>query len=65
MKAPSNGGRAVKFEKARAKAPAMRNMTKKQTQTANEMRPSRQDIAVPKASAKPAPQPKKTKKITF
>jgi hypothetical protein len=57
--------RAVKFEKARAKAPAMKTMTKKQTQTANEMRPSRQDIAVPKASAKPAPQPKKTKKITF
>lgn len=57
--------RAVKFEKARAKAPAMKNMTKKQKQSASEMRPSRQDIAAPKASAKPAAQPKKTKKITF
>jgi hypothetical protein len=57
--------RAVKFEKARAKAPAMKNMTKKQKEAASEMRPSRQDIAVPKASAKPAPQSKKTKKITF
>lgn len=42
--------RAVKFEKARAKAPAMRNMTKKQKEAASEMRPSRQDIA-PRASA--------------
>lgn len=57
--------RAVKFEKARAKAPAMKNMTKKQKESQNEMRPSRQDMAVPKASSKPAPQPKKTKKITF
>lgn len=57
--------RTVKFEKARAKAPAMKNMTKKQKQSQNEMRPSRQDMAVPKASAKPAAQPKKTKKITF
>ncbi len=56
--------RAVKFEKARAKAPAMKNMTKKQKQAQSEMRPSRQDVA-PKASAKPAAQPKKTKKITF
>ena len=57
--------RAVKFEKARAKAPAMNTMTKKQKQSQNEMRPSRQDMSAPKASAKPAPQPKKTKKITF
>jgi hypothetical protein len=57
--------RAVKFEKARAKAPAMKNMTKKQKQSASEMRPSRQDMSAPKASSKPAPQPKKTKKITF
>lgn len=56
--------RAVKFEKARAKAPAMKNMTKKQKQAQSEMRPSRQDMA-PKASAKQAAQPKKTKKITF
>lgn len=56
---------AVKFEKARAKAPAMKNMTKKQKQAQSEMRPSRQDMAAPKASAKPAAQPKKTKKITF
>lgn len=53
------------FAKARAKAPAMKNMTKKQKEAANEMRPSRQDFTAPKASAKPAPQPKKTKKITF
>jgi hypothetical protein len=57
--------RAVKFEKARAKAPAMKNMTKKQKEAASEMRPSRQDITAPKASAKPVAQPKKTKKITF
>lgn len=57
--------RAVKFEKARAKAPAMKTMTKKQRDSASEMRPSRQDFTAPKASAKPAAQPKKTKKITF
>lgn len=57
--------RKKEFEENRKKAPAMKNMTKKQKEAASEMRPSRQDINVPKASAKPAPQPKKTKKITF
>jgi hypothetical protein len=57
--------REDQFAKARAKAPAMKNMTKKQKEAANEMRPSRQDMSSPKASAKPAAQPKKTKKITF
>ena len=56
---------ARSLAKVRENAPAMKNMTKKQKQSANEMRPSRQDMSAPKASARPAAQPKKTKKITF
>jgi hypothetical protein len=65
--------RANKFEKARAKAPAMKNLTKKQKEAQSEMRPSRQDMAAPKASAKPAPKKglfgrikqRKTQRITI
>jgi len=56
---------ARKLAKVRENAPAMNNLTRKQKEDQNEMRPSRQDFTAPKASAKPAAQPKKTKKITF
>jgi hypothetical protein len=46
--------RADKFERNRQKAPAMKNMTKKQKEAQSEMRPSRQDYekAIPAPSKK-------------